>query len=380
MRNLQSELKEGWRVARTEWNSGIRSLQTEWNAALTHADRNKDSVEGAIKTLGNAVMEGALIKPIEVPGAPSAPVEAAQPVSIPVSPARALKEAIPEKTGPEKTGPEKTGPEKTSPGKTSAPARTPAKAVSPLMSRAKVDVSTPLGRVQAMVRRTEQQLKALEKALTESSSLMPTAMVQDLTGTLTSLQEKAGELGKQALRIQQELDEQDDATDAAAVNRIEARLERIQTLARGAELGGNQHKASDTSQVDSSAERRELERSLAAHRKNLQTSELLEARLTLTLARLLEIGAAATHSRRDLLREQSPARSASRLLEQLTQEVTSAASALEEVEESVRSVLPSSSIKSGMSESPSVKSPAPTRESVMERMKRARAAQQGQKN
>lgn len=361
VRILQAELKEGWRVARTEWNNGIRSLQTEWNAALPHADRNKDSVEGAIKTLGNAVMEGVLIKPIEVPAVTPATVEAAQPVASPSPPIRESQKKSPEKT---KTSPTVSA--------KAAPVPTPA-------TPAKVEASTPLGRVHAMVKRTDQQLKALEKALTESSSQMPTEMVRDLTGTLKSLQEKARELGVQALKIQQELDEQDDATDAAAVNRIEARLERLQTLARSAELGGEPDKVGDKSAVDSSAERRELERSLAAHRKNLQTSESLEARLTLSLARLLEIGAAATQSRRDLLREQSPARSASRLLEQLTQEVASATSALEEVEERVRSV-PSLAMESGAKASPTVKASASAQESAIERMRRARAAQQSQKS
>lgn len=188
------------------------------------------------------------------------------------------------------------------------------------------DPDSPLGRIQTLRTRTALSLQQLEASLGRCAEGLPGHVFAELMSTFQSLSRRAEALGAQAVRIQHDLDALDDASATAAVSRIEARLERLRTLEQAAGPGT----------LPTAFEREELERSLTSHRQILLEAEQLEAQLTLSMARLLEIGAAATRARRDLERQQSPAQSAFRLLEQLQVEVGAAALALHEVEQSLK--------------------------------------------
>lgn len=176
----------------------------------------------------------------------------------------------------------------------------------------------PADRHAALLRRTRTQLDDLDRALAEAERDLPRTAVRDLRATLRDLREKSEHLGRLAVGMERELARLDESGAASAVDRVQGRLDRLRTLARA---GG----------ADAGIEIAELERAVAAHRDTLAQSEQLEGRLTVVMARLLEIGAAAARARVDLLGRE-PARSVADLLERLRGETGDAAAALAEVE------------------------------------------------
>ncbi len=170
----------------------------------------------------------------------------------------------------------------------------------------------------ALLRRTRAQLDDLERALQDTATDLPRPALRDLRTTLTDLRAKTTQLARLTVAIDEELASLDEEGAATAVDRIQGRLERLRTLSRA---GGT----ADTAEIAP------LEAAIAAHRETLSQAERLEGRLTVVLARLLEIGAAAARARMDLL-DRRPARSAVDLLERLKRETADASAALAEVE------------------------------------------------
>jgi hypothetical protein len=186
-----------------------------------------------------------------------------------------------------------------------------------------VTVEKPLppeeARIEALIRRSLDQLQALEGVVASRASLMADGMLAGLKETLGSLREQLDRLAREARLLQKELSSADNSVDEVAIQRIEARQERLQTLAQAG-------KAVDELELQ------ELERALQAFREARAHMERVESRLTRVVAQLLELGAGATSARRELLRDAGPSQSAARLLGQLRQEVTAASAALLEVE------------------------------------------------
>jgi len=177
----------------------------------------------------------------------------------------------------------------------------------------------PKERHAMLLGRTHQQLEALAASIEEARDRLPEVALRDLRSTLRELTTQVETLGRSAAALERELAGLDEAGAAAAVDRIEARLERLRTLAK-------------TGAVEGLDEIPPLEAALESHRRVLHQAELLEGRLTLVLARLLEAGAAAARARVDLLDEPEPARSAEDLLARLRQQTADAQHALAEVE------------------------------------------------
>ncbi len=172
--------------------------------------------------------------------------------------------------------------------------------------------------VRDVIRRTRGQLDGLERQLEERRDDLPQVVVAELSGTISALRGQVTVLGCEAERLHRRLVDTDDDAEATAASRIEARIQRIQTLKRAGEP------------VDDE-ELEKLESGLAAHRQALESVEAWESQSTLLLARLLEIGSAARQAMIDLASARSRRETSSRLLERLREESSAAAHALEEV-------------------------------------------------
>ncbi len=169
----------------------------------------------------------------------------------------------------------------------------------------------------AVLERARAQLTAFAEAITAAEAL-PEPARRDLRGTLAELSDQVERLGRRAEALEAELARTDDAAAGAAVDRVERRLQRLRTLADGG-------------QRDAAAEIRSLEDALTTHRAALEHFEEVDGHLTLVIARLLEVGAAAARARMTLLDTPEPARSADDLVERLKRETRAAQSALTEV-------------------------------------------------
>ena len=145
--------------------------------------------------------------------------------------------------------------------------------------------------------------------------------MRDLKGTLSDLQERMEALGRRVLALEKEVATLDDVAAAAAVDRIEARLERLRTLSRAG-------RSADDAEIP------KLEHALGAHRRVLEQVESLEGQLTLAVARLLETGAAAAHARIELI--EAPSLSADDLLGRLRRQTDDTRKALDELEPAAR--------------------------------------------
>lgn len=110
----------------------------------------------------------------------------------------------------------------------------------------------------------------------------------------------------------------DEATLAAAVDRIEARLARLSTLNAA---GRGEH----------DAEIQRLTASLDAHREGLANAEATEGQLTLVIARLLEVGATASRVRAEVIGEEPTEGSFEDLGRRLQQQARASADALRSV-------------------------------------------------
>jgi len=177
----------------------------------------------------------------------------------------------------------------------------------------------PVSRHAAVLDRARGQLQAFEEALDAARDELPDAALRDLRATLHDLGTQVEGLGRRALALESELANLDDASAAAAVDRVEARLERLQTLSdAGRDVGAD--------------EVPKLKKALAAHREVLEQAERLEGRLTLVIARLLETGAAAARARMELVDQPEPARSAEDLFARLKQQTDDARTAIAELD------------------------------------------------
>jgi hypothetical protein len=178
--------------------------------------------------------------------------------------------------------------------------------------------AAPLSRHAVVIDRARAQLAAFDEALA-SSDRLPEAAIRDLRVTSGDLRERVDALADRVLTLERELARLDDTAAASAVDRVEARLERLRTLARAG-------------RGDGSAEIASLEQALATHRAVLDRAEALEGQLTLAVARLLETGASAAHARVELIDSAEPARSADDLLARLRGQTEGARRALAELE------------------------------------------------
>jgi hypothetical protein len=203
-------------------------------------------------------------------------------------------------------------PAKEAPARERSPSPAPKRATSP-------KPAPQQDRHASLLQRTRQQLEALARSIEEARDYLPEVALRDLRTTLKELTAKVETLGRSAAALERELAGLDEAAAASAVDRVEARLERLHTLAK-------------TGAVEGMDEIPRLEAALESHRQVLLQVEALEGRLTLVLARLLETGAAAARARVELLEEPEPARSAENLLARLNQQTADAQRALAEVE------------------------------------------------
>lgn len=170
-----------------------------------------------------------------------------------------------------------------------------------------------------LLRRVQGQLDALARAIEARAAALPALALRDLKDNLSALRARAQGLATEARRLRGELSQGDADAAALAAAKVEARLGRLDALASGGRA------------VDA-AERAALERALQGHRDDQLLAEETEARLTRVTAALLEIGGAASHSRRVLAEEADPLRSSEHLMGRLRQEVHAASESLREVE------------------------------------------------
>lgn len=164
----------------------------------------------------------------------------------------------------------------------------------------------------ALLARANSQLDSLERALQQASNL-PELAVAELRRSIKALREEARASGAEVDRLEQELQKEEGEDLAWAA----ARLRRLETLQAAGEV----------------VEQAELDRlsALLAARARAETARgAVEARLTGTIARLLEITATATQARYELLSTPEP-RSAERVLADLERKARAAAAARQEL-------------------------------------------------
>ncbi|MFH1463167.1 MAG: hypothetical protein ABIO70_02165, partial [Pseudomonadota bacterium] len=178
--------------------------------------------------------------------------------------------------------------------------------------------AAPTSRGAQALDRAERALAALRQALDAQRDQLPEAALRDLEATLADLSEQAASQARELDSLEAELATLDRQDPEAALAAVAARQARLQTLEKGGEP------------VDAQAHAR-LDAEAAALREACATGRALEARVTALLARLLEIGAAASRARRQLLEEPEPARSVERLGEQLKRQAAAAARARREL-------------------------------------------------
>jgi hypothetical protein len=158
--------------------------------------------------------------------------------------------------------------------------------------------------------RTLERLELLEAAI-EGAGALPEVARADLRGTLGGLRATAIGLGEDIDRIEAALAEQDPDLEAEWVV---SRLDRLETLARAGEA------------VDEEEQAR-LRTALAAYRESVASRAELEARLTANVAQLLEVGATAMRTRREVLLAEAEPGSAERLVRRLEREAVAAVEA-----------------------------------------------------
>ncbi len=176
----------------------------------------------------------------------------------------------------------------------------------------------PTTRGGQVLARVEAALAALERAIDQQREQLPELALSELEGTLSELRAQARRLAGEVERLEAELRELERQDPEGSMATAQARLARLDTLERSGE-------------APSPADRRRLQAELAALAEACATSEALEARLTATLARLLDIGGTASRARRSLLEEPEPARSLEKLGEQLKRQAAAAARARREL-------------------------------------------------
>jgi len=163
--------------------------------------------------------------------------------------------------------------------------------------------------------RTLDRLAVLDAAI-EGATALPEPARRDLRATLSGLRATAEGLGKDIERMEAALSERDPDLEAEWVV---SRLDRLDTLARAGEA------------VDEE-ERVRLRRALARYEESVASRAELEARLTANIAQLLEVGATAMRTRREVLLEGAEPGSAERLVRRLEREAVAAVEARAETE------------------------------------------------
>jgi serine/threonine protein kinase len=169
----------------------------------------------------------------------------------------------------------------------------------------------------ALLARTREQIRALRAAI-DANDTLPDLALADLRATADALAGHVDALGDRAEALDAELRAHDPAAMADAVDRVEARLSRLETL-RAAGQGAHDDEIA------------RLQASLGAHREQLAQAEETEGRLTLVVARLLEIGATAARVRGELRGEVEQPTTADDLTRRLGAQASAASDAVRAV-------------------------------------------------
>ncbi len=160
------------------------------------------------------------------------------------------------------------------------------------------------GRAQRLLGRAHTALSALEASIAEAPHL-PEPAAMDLRGTAHELRRTAEALASDVQRLEDVLT--DPGETDAELARVQTRLDRLQTLERAGEPVSSDELALLTAAV-------------AEHRADQEAAEHVEAALTASTARLLEIASTASRVRRELVASDRPAQSADALVARLRQQ------------------------------------------------------------
>jgi tRNA A-37 threonylcarbamoyl transferase component Bud32 len=159
-------------------------------------------------------------------------------------------------------------------------------------------------------------LEALAAAIEQEAPRLPEPAHRDLRDTVRDLLARGGDLAT-AIRRREDLLRRTDGSLDLTIQRLEDRVERLQTLERAGDA------------VDR-AELSRLQANLAAQRAEADSRAEEEGHLARQLGEMLEIGATASRARRALLDQLDPLESAQRLRAQLRAESEAATAALDE--------------------------------------------------
>ncbi len=200
-----------------------------------------------------------------------------------------------------------------------AQARVEAAAALPAAPAAQAEAPpAPAGRGAQVLARVQSAIDALEGAVEAHRSELPPIAVAELEDTLTDLSGRARELAGEVDRLEAELKQLEAQDPEAQLAVLQARLSRLDTLARAGE-------------TVEPAKRAGIQAEIAALGETSATLQALEGRVTAVLSRLLDIGGTASRVRRQLLDEPEPAKSVEKLGEQLKRQAAAAAKARREM-------------------------------------------------
>lgn len=170
-------------------------------------------------------------------------------------------------------------------------------------------------RVEPVLQRTGRQLDRLGRAIRDSKEV-PDVARADMASTLRELRSQVDELGALGRGAEEALAVGEGG--GAAVESVRARLERLETLQR----------AGRDVEVD---ELVRLRASLSAHEDAERALEAAERRLALVFGRLLEVGAAASAARLELI-GYHPSQDLTGLLQRLGRQAKAASDAVAEAD------------------------------------------------
>ncbi len=177
----------------------------------------------------------------------------------------------------------------------------------------------PTGRGAQVLARVQSALDGLAGAVEAHRSQLPPIAVAELEDTLADLRSRADDLADEVDRLEAELHQLEAQDPDAQLAVLQARLARLDTLARAGE-------------PVEPAKRAGIRAEIAALGETSATIQALEGRITAVLSRLLDIGGTASRVRRQLLEEPEPAKSVEKLGDQLKRQVAAAAKARREMD------------------------------------------------